>query len=102
MATHETGAFIHVFDGDSKWIAKSAVIIQFTFVPSADTKYGRLYVSDSTGSRFTLSLSTHLYEVHFHPMGHYSVHDFYEVSSARGVFITTSVDSGKQLIIVTF
>lgn len=66
-----------------------------SFQNSLDTKYGKLYVSDSSGSRFTLSLSSHLYEVHYHPMGHYSVHDFYEVKSARGVYITSSVDNGK-------
>ena len=65
------------------------------YILITDTKYGKLYVSDSSGSRFTLSLSTHLYEVHYHPMGHYSVHDFYEVSSVRGAYITTSVDRGK-------
>lgn len=64
-----------------------------------DTRYGNLYVSDSTGSRFTLSLSNHLYEVHYHPMGHYTVHDFYEVSSARGVYITTTVN-GTALVML--
>ena len=44
MATHETGAFIHV--------AKNAT-----------QSYGELYVSDSTGSRYSLSLDRHMVRV---------------------------------------
>jgi hypothetical protein len=40
-------------------------------------------------------LTSHLYDIHYHMMGHYSVHDFYEVSSARGVYITSSVNDGR-------
>ena len=32
------------------------------------------------------------YQVYSHLFGHYSVHDFYEVESMRGVYITTVVD----------
>lgn len=34
------------------------------------------------------------YQVFSHPMGHYSVYDFYEVASIRGVYISTVVDPG--------
>ncbi|XP_064400259.1 sortilin-like [Halichondria panicea] len=75
MATHETGAFIHVYDG-------------------TDSTAGNLYVSDSSGSKFGLSLTDHLFKVQEYPLGHYSVHDFYEVKSTRGVYITTTVKKG--------
>ena len=98
MATHEMGAFIHVYDGESKFPQTSLVSAHCKFsvycLVFTDTKYGKLYVSDSSGSRFTLSLNSHLYDIHYHMMGHYSVHDFYEVTSARGVYITSSVDDG--------
>lgn len=93
MATHEMGAFIHVFDGERKSFLWH--FSKVSFQNYSDTKYGKLYVSDSSGSRFTLSLSYHLYDVHYHPMGHYSVHDFYEIKSARGVYVTSSVDYSK-------
>lgn len=81
--------------------------------PRTDQISGNLYASDSTGSRFTLSLTNHLvglwghvltvisiylqYQVFRHPMGHYSVYDFYEVLSMRGVYITTVVEPGMYI-----
>lgn len=85
MATHESGAFIHV-------------------ARDTNVQYGDLYVSDSSGSRFARSLTNHLYKVVNLPFGiHYAIDDFYEVKSSRGVYITTSVtDEGDHVTMITF
>lgn len=77
MATHEAGAFIHVSLRSTQG-------------------YGGLYVSDSSGTRFSLSLSNHFYKVFYIEaiQWRYTVDDFYEVQSMRGVYITTAVPSG--------
>lgn len=72
MATHEAGAFIHVSD-------------------NAGVPYGRLFMSDSSGARFSLSMDNHLYHVMDSGVAMMSVDDFYEVKSARGVYISTAV-----------
>lgn len=77
MATHESGAFIHVAKDRSKAM-------------------GELYVSDSSGSQFSLSLPNHLYKVVDLGFIRYTVDDFYEVPSMRGVYITTQVVQGEQ------
>ena len=136
MATHETGAFIHVYDGSGMlivWVVCEHICM-FIDVVLADSTAGNLYVSDSSGSKFGLSLSNHLvgylqthqppslrinthththtpthlsphahahahiqFKVQEYPLGHYSVHDFYEVKSMRGVYITTTVLKGKTV-----
>jgi len=35
------------------------------------------------------------FSVQAYPFGHFSVHDFYEVKSMRGVYITTTVNKGQ-------
>jgi sortilin len=82
MATHEAGAFIHVS-------------LQSTRAT------GSLYVSDSSGTRYSLSLSNHFYKVYYvYIKGtayRFSVDDFYEVQSMRGVYITTAVTESATL-----
>lgn len=96
MATHESGAFIHVYQGSGESEFTCLCVCHCIWVTIfVDGVSGNLYVSDSSGSQFTLSLSNHLYQVFNHPMGHYSVYDFYEVVSMRGVYITTAVDPGR-------
>ncbi|CAI7994086.1 Sortilin [Geodia barretti] len=78
MATHEAGAFIHVSLNQS-------------------SGSGGLYVSDSSATRFSLSLSNHFYKVFSlkEIEWRYPVDDFYEVKSMRGVYVTTAV-TGKN------
>ncbi len=90
MATHESGAFIHI--------------------STTDNDKGTLYVSDSNGVRFIVSLQNHLVNVMIAKVVYniiiafqfkriaifgssISFNDFYEVDSLRGVYITVNVSN---------
>lgn len=81
MTTHEVGAFIHINSNSS-------------------SGKGTLYTSDSTGEYYTVSLKNHLYVKRNYLR---VVHDFYEVQSARGVYVTSVVDEhGNVASRITF
>lgn len=88
MGTHESGAFIHV-QMDTQDVANSR---------------GKLYVSDSSGSRFSLSLNNHLFTVVQFYFTSYAVYDFLEVASMRGVYVTTVVvgDDDSHVTMITY
>ncbi|XP_003384999.1 PREDICTED: sortilin-like [Amphimedon queenslandica] len=84
MATHETGAFIHI----SK---------------AKDKEKGQLFVSDKSGAIFTLSLDNHMLQrVSIAYVSILAFDDFYEVKSMRGVYISTVVESGNHYSVITF